>query len=271
MKWFLALVVILNLLVAGYGLFKQHPSSDIHAQEISPEQVKLLPPDWIPASAPAVVAAQPASAPATEPLHAAAKAASVPVADKPSKAALAQAKPAQPAKPEAVTPAVEAKPKPAAKPVACYNWGVLDGKLLARVKGGLPGLKLKPEQLVETAKGESKGTGKFWVYYPALATKAETQTLAAELKDKGFDNYMVNNAEFKGTLSLGLFGKEEGAKALVAKIKAAGFDKVNMQQKGKTTESSLLTFKGLDDAQVSKLQALQKRLTPGIALKSCQP
>jgi hypothetical protein len=52
MKWFLVLIVVLNLAVAGYGAFKQRPPADVHAQEISPEQVKLLPPDWQPASAP---------------------------------------------------------------------------------------------------------------------------------------------------------------------------------------------------------------------------
>lgn len=74
MKWFLALVVVLNLLVAMYGSFKQRPPVDVRAQEVSPELVKLLPVNWKPNAASAPVA----SAPAAEPL----RESSAPKADK---------------------------------------------------------------------------------------------------------------------------------------------------------------------------------------------
>ncbi|NWK77906.1 SPOR domain-containing protein [Aquitalea sp. LB_tupeE] len=289
MKWFLVLIVVLNLAVAGYGSFKQRPPADVHAQEISPEQVKLLPADWQPASAPAGDASAPlkvlASMPQTEALKPEdlSKAASQPVAAKPAKTeasattAKAEVKnppPAKlvekPAEKTAEKPKTEAiKPEPS-KALACYDWGTLDAKLLTRVKGGLPGLKLKPEQLVESSKGEVKANGKFWVYHPPLATQSETQTLSAELKDKGFDNYIVHSAEFKGSVSLGLFGQESAAKAMQAKVKAAGFDKVAVEQKGQKSSATVLRFKALDPQQAERLQALQKRLTPGIALQACR-
>lgn len=284
MKWFLVLIVVLNLAVAGYGAFKQRPPADVHAQEISPEQVKLLPPDWQPASAPGVDASAPlkvvASMPQTEALKPEdlGKAASQPVAAKPARVetSAAQAKPevkkpveAKPAEKLADKSKAEAaKPEPA-KALACYDWGTLDAKLLTRVKGGLPGLKLKAEQLVESSKGEVKGNGKFWVYHPPLATQSETQTLSAELKDKGFDNYIVHNADFKGSVSLGLFGQEAAAKAMLARVKAAGYDKVAIEQKGLKSAATVLSFKALDAQQAERLLALQKRLTPGIALQAC--
>jgi len=288
MKWFLVLIVVLNLAVAGYGSFKQRPLADVHAQEISPEQVKLLPADWQPASAPAGEASAPlkvlASMPQTEALKPEdlSKAASQPVAGKPAKAeasaatAKAEVKNPPPAKPvekpagktadKPKTEAIKAEP---GKALACYDWGTLDARLLTRVKGGLPGLKLKPEQLVESSKGEAKGNGKFWVYHPPLATQSETQTLSAELKDKGFDNYIVHSAEFKGSVSLGLFGQESAAKAMQARVKAAGFDKVAIEQKGQKSAATVLSFKALEPQQAERLQALQKRLTPGIALQPC--
>ena len=288
MKWFLVLIVLLNLAVAGYGSFKQRPPADVHAQEISPEQVKLLPADWQPASAPAGEASAPlkvlASMPQTEALKPEdlSKAASQPVAVKPSKTeasaatAKAEAKNPPPAKPvekpaekTAEKPKTEAIKAEPSKALACYDWGTLDAKLLTRVKGGLPGLKLKPEQLVESSKGEVKANGKFWVYHPPLATQSETQTLSAELKDKGFDNYIVHSAEFKGSVSLGLFGQESAAKAMQAKVKAAGFDKVAVEQKGQKSAATVLSFKALEPQQAERLQALQKRLTPGIALQAC--
>jgi cell division septation protein DedD len=288
MKWFLVLIVVLNLAVAGYGSFKQRPPADVHAQEISPEQVKLLPADWQPASAAAGEASAPlkvlASMPQTEALKPEdlSKAASQPVAVKPVKAeasaatAKAEVKSPPPAKPvekpvekTAEKPKTEAiKPEPS-KALACYDWGTLDAKLLTRVKGGLPGLKLKPEQLLESSKGEVKANGKFWVYHPPLATQSETQTLSAELKDKGFDNYIVHSAEFKGSVSLGLFGQEAAAKAMLARVKAAGFDKVAVEQKGQKSAATVLSFKALEPQQAERLHALQKRLTPGIALQAC--
>ncbi|VEB40273.1 Sporulation related domain [Chromobacterium violaceum] len=107
------------------------------------------------------------------------------------------------------------------------------------------------------------------MYYPPLATQSETKTLSAELKDKGFDNYIVSNDEFRGNLSLGLFGKEDAAKTLVARLKAAGYDKAVVKSKDQPAKMTTLTFKDLDAAQAEHLKALQKRLTPGIALKGC--
>jgi len=284
MKWFLVLIVVLNLAVAGYGSLKQRPPADVHAQEVSPEQVKLLPPDWKPASAPVVVAQAAASAPVKQVASmpqpeilqpgVPAKLASQPlVSVKDNKADASRpdnggSKKTNDAKPAVVAKNEAAKAEPPAV-LACYDWGVLDDKLLSRVKGGLPALKLKSEQVVETAKGETKANGKFWVYHPPLATQAETQTLSAELKDKGFDNYIVHNDNFKGSVSLGLFGREDAAKAMLAKITAAGFDKVAIEQKGPKGSNTMLSFKALDQQQADKLKALQKRLTPGIALQAC--
>ncbi|WP_440216425.1 SPOR domain-containing protein [Chromobacterium piscinae] len=278
MKWLVALVVVLNLVVAMYGSLKQRPPLDVHAQEVSPGQVRLLPANWKPdASAPKAQASAPAaSAPAAQPLHETKPAAS---------AAKPQVKPA--AKPEASKPAAKAADKPQDKAgqekaaqdkktqdkqpeaLACYRWSGLNDSLLARVKGGVPQLKLKSGQVQEDSKDESKGSGRFWVYYPPLATQSETKTLSAEMRDKGFDNYIVSNDEFKGNLSLGLFGKEDAAKTLVARLKAAGYDKAVVKSKDQPAKITALTFKDLDAAQVERLKALQKRLTPGIALKGC--
>ncbi|MCD4500422.1 SPOR domain-containing protein [Chromobacterium vaccinii] len=278
MKWLVALVVVLNLVVAMYGSLKQRPPLDVHAQEVSPGQVRLLPANWKPdASAPKAQASAPAaSAPAAQPLHETKPAAS---------AAKSQVKPA--AKPEASKPAAKAADKPQDKAgqekaaqdkktqdkqpeaLACYRWSGLNDSLLARVKGGVPQLKLKSGQMQEDSKEESKGSGRFWVYYPPLATQSETKTLSAEMRDKGFDNYIVSNDEFKGNLSLGLFGKEDAAKTLVARLKAAGYDKAVVKSKDQPAKITALTFKDLDTAQAERLKALQKRLTPGIALKGC--
>lgn len=286
MKWFIGTLLVLNLLTALYGALKQKPETDIHAQDVNAAQLKLLPADWQPpqASAPLASAPQPeaaSSAPQAQAPQVASATAAVPA---PAKEEKAPAKAADPVKVE-VKPAsaVLAKPAPesklaAAKPVEskavaanlCYSWGGLDPKQLERVQGGVPLLKLQTAPQASVV-DEQRGSGKAWVFYPPLATQAETQTLVAELKGKGFDSYIVQTAgEYKGYLSMGLFSREEGAQALVKRLKAAGYDKAKVDSRGDVVKVTTLTFRQLDDATAEKLKALQKRLLPGKPLASCR-
>lgn len=259
MKWFLALVVALNLGVALYGSLKQRPAVDIHAQEVSPEQLKLLPNGWVvpsasaEASAPKAQTVLPATLDGKSETDTAATPTPAPVATK-EEAAPAPGK-ALPTKPETL---------------ACYQWGPLDARQLARVKARLASLKLEPAQLKEAQSSELRGSGKFWVYHPALVTQAEAQKLLADLKGKGFDGYIVQNDDYKGSVSLGLFGSETSAQALAAKAKAAGFAKVVVEPRGQKVVTTRLTLSALNEEQTGRLTALQKRLLPRVPLAACQ-
>jgi hypothetical protein len=293
MKWFFGVVVLLNLAVALWGTLKTHPASDIHAQEISPHSIRLLPADWkegtlAPSTDASAAIAKPAVEPTKlvanlDPSNASALLAQPQPAAKPDAkpAAKVEAKPEPKpeAKPEvktATAPKPEVKPaaapKPESKPVvaakpdttvaaaakACYEWGELDGKTLGRVKPELAVLKLKADE----HPGQGGHGGKFWVYYPAAQ-----KDKSADLIAKGFNNYPVHNeGEYKDTLSLGLFVKEEGARELMQRLKAAGFDAVQMIQRGSGTRT-LLSFKQLDTQQDEALHKLQQRMAPGVPLK----
>lgn len=275
MKWFLVIVVVLNVLVGLYGVLKQKPAADIGAQDINAAQLTILPAGWRPASAP--VAQPEASAVTALPdnldASVATPAAALPttLASQPSVQKPVMQKPVAPLKTD-TPPVAKAELMPAAKPVAagqCLAWGALDAKQLARVQGGLPALKLAtaPQSSV---KEEARGSGRVWVFYPPLATKAETQTLVAELKGKGFDSYIVKTeGEFSGHLSLGLFSKEAAAQALVTRLKAAGYDKARVDARSERSQVTTLSFRALDAAQADKLRALQQRLLPGIPLRAC--
>lgn len=276
MKWFLVIVVVLNVLVGLYGVLKQKPATDIGAQDINAAQLTILPAGWRPASAP--VAQPEASAVTALPdnldASVATPAAALPaiIASQPSVQKPVMQKPVAPLKTDMPTVAkVELKPTPETKPAAgqCLAWGALDAKQLARVQGGLPALKLAtaPQSSV---KEEARGSGRVWVFYPPLATQAETQTLVAELKGKGFDSYIVKTeGEFRGHLSLGLFSKEVAAQALVTRLKAAGYDKARVDARSERSQVTTLSFRALDAAQADKLRALQQRLLPGIPLRAC--
>lgn len=275
MKWFLVIVVVLNVLVGLYGVLKQKPAADIGAQDINAAQLTILPASWSPASTPlaqpeaSAVTALPDNLDASVATPAAALPATL--ASQPAVQKPVMPKPAAPLKTDTPTVA-KVELTPAAKPVAagqCLAWGALDAKQLARVQGGLPALKLAtaPQSSV---KEEARGSGRVWVFYPPLATKAETQTLVAELKGKGFDSYIVKTeGEFSGHLSLGLFSKEAAAQALVTRLKAAGYDKARVDARSERSQVTTLSFRALDAAQADKLRALQQRLLPGIPLRAC--
>jgi hypothetical protein len=290
MKWFIGTLVVVNLLAALYGALKQKPEVDIHAQEVNAAQLKMLPANW----KPPVASAPEASAPVTDiassmpQAEAVTAVPSVPSVSTVSSAAVTVAAPKEAklatvaAKPEIKAPEAKAADKVAkpadskvaeAKPAAatlCYSWGGLDPQQLARVQGGVPLLKLSSPPQASVV-DQRRGSGKAWVFYPPLATQAETQTLVAELKAKGFDSYIVQTAgEFKGYLSLGLFGREEGAQALVKRLKAAGYDKTKVDSRGEVVKVTTLSFRQLDDATAGKLKALQQRLLPGIPLQACR-
>lgn len=275
MKWFLALVLALNLFLAAFGAFRQHQPVDIHSQEVNPGQLKVLPADWVPpgdasgasASSPFAVAAPAASAPAAA--RPPVGAASAPAVIKPAARAAARSVAAKPA---ASAAAARAEPASARRPaaLACVQWGALTPALASRVDGGLPSLKLTATQLSrsQAAGDKSGGPVRYWVYYPEQANGATTQALSGELKHKGFDNYIVqNDGEFQGAISLGLYGKHDAAQAMVNRLKAAGYARAAIAERGKGSGATLLSFRSLTAAQLSSLTALQKRLTPGLPLK----
>src|SRR5512140_236337 len=79
MKWFLAIVLVLNLLIGVYGVSRDRSAPvNLRSQEVSPNLLKLLPPDWQP------------PVPASGPLSASAPQASAPQAQQPASAASAK-------------------------------------------------------------------------------------------------------------------------------------------------------------------------------------
>jgi hypothetical protein len=266
MKWFLALVVGLNILVAVYGVERQHAPGDVHAQEVNPGQLKLLPADWQP-SAPVPDAngllMPTASAPAP------ALPASAPAVRQPASAPTVPAKLPRHVKKSVASSAQASLPEPR---LSCVQWGGLGNNALAHVRAGLSELKLGPDQLAQRSVALSpnaiQNNLRYWVYYPQAAKGAANPALSDGLKSKGFDNYLVqNDGQFHGALSLGLYSSQVSANALVARLKAAGYDKAAIDPRG-AKENTLLVFKALSAHQAQALAALQQRLTPGIALKA---
>ncbi|AXK39082.1 SPOR domain-containing protein [Crenobacter cavernae] len=268
MKWFFGLVLLLNLLAALWGTLSQRAPGELHALEVNPQGVKLLPGGWK-TQADATPAAG-TNMPLAEALPAGVPASELPATLDGAKRVDTTASVASAAKTvEPSTPKAKPAEAPKAEKTAvCKQWGELDGAQLSRVRAGLAPLKLSG---AESAREAAPASGKFWVYLPKRASSEATRALSAELKLKGFDNYPVSSdGDFQGALSLGLFAKQQGADALLAKLKAAGFSDARAERRGKAQSFTTLRFASLTPDNEAKLAALQARLLPGVPLQACR-
>ncbi|MFO1234409.1 MAG: hypothetical protein U1E47_04810 [Rivihabitans pingtungensis] len=113
---------------------------------------------------------------------------------KDSKPAEKKPEPAKPevAKTDAKVADKKADAKPDAKPkLVCYQATDLDSAAASKLKAALnkAGLAAKMHETVQEA---GRTGGKFWVYLPSYPNRDEAVKQSAALKDKGFDNYIVN-------------------------------------------------------------------------------
>lgn len=189
------------------------------------------------------------------------------------KVELKDSKPAEkkpePAKPEvAKTDAKAADKKADAKPkLVCYQATDLDSAAASKLKAALnkAGLAAK---MHETVQETGRTGGKFWVYLPSYANRDEAVKQSAALKDKGFDNYIVNTeGENKNGLSMGLFSQEDSAKAMVKRLNDSGYPAKLTPRGGTAVTNASVRLDGLDEAGSA---ALSKA---GVSMKpvSCKP
>lgn len=119
-------------------------------------------------------------------------------------------------------PALKA-PEAPAEPLApaCLRWTGLDRETADRLETLLrqkhPGYKLARQGV----SGDSKG---WWVYIPPLASRAEADRKAGELRQLGVGDYFVlpeSNPNRHG-ISLGIFSSERGAQERLNELKTKG-------------------------------------------------
>ncbi len=189
---------------------------------------------------------------------------------KDSKPAEKKPEPAKPevAKTDAKVADKKADAKPDAKPkLVCYQATDLDSAAASKLKAALnkAGLAAKMHETVQEA---GRTGGKFWVYLPSYPNRDEAVKQSAALKDKGFDNYIVNaEGENKNGLSMGLFSQEDSAKAMVKRLNDSGYPAKLAPRGGAAVTSASVRLDGLDEAGSA---ALSKA---GVSMKpvSCKP
>jgi len=107
-----------------------------------------------------------------------------------------------------------------AKPVTnCYQWGRFTANNLEAAQEMMQRLGLEFELIKETPKQDRR----FWIYYPPLATPEKAKQKAEEIQRLGIDElYVVQDAQWRNSISFGLFNEEELADNLLKNLKAKG-------------------------------------------------
>lgn len=260
MKWCFVVILVMNLLVAIFSVSKKSAPVEIQAQEVSPAMLKILPVGWKPpieldsgmAILPSGLSGSPPVSATGVSGVAAASGASTPLSSTQGDANLPSS--SNTSKNHIGT--------------ACFEWRMMEEDKVARVKEQLSSLHLAPAQWSESVTYTDQSAERFLVYIPPLANLAKTTALAAELRDKGFDNRLIQEGgNLDGGLSLGMHSNETGANVLAARVKAAGFNRVKIMRQNQKKKTVIFTFKALDDGQVNQLVALQKNLAPDRALR----
>lgn len=226
MKWLLALLLLLNLVLyllwGPYDLALPQavaPGNDAAGKGLTllaeVDRARLSPPRESPPAPTAAAARGPAEAP--------------------------PALPQQPA---------EAAPAPAlrgTRVAICYTVGTLQDRLLAdRVAQELRRAGIRATLRAEERRGDLSG---YWVLLPQQAGQAEAQALVGKLQERGIDSFVVSAGEYRNAVSLGFFHGRDLAEQLETRIRALGFSPRLVLRYRRET----LYWVDLDEAQSERL------------------
>ena len=120
----------------------------------------------------------------------------------------------------------------------CYKWGRFTSNNLEAAQEVMQRLGLESELIEETPKQDRR----FWIYYPPLATPEKAKEKAEEIKRLGIDElYIVQDAQWRNSISFGLFNEEVLADNLLKNLKAKGvrYATKSVRNQGSATSSLL--------------------------------
>jgi len=149
--------------------------------------------------------------------------------------------------------------------LACVEFGDFDDASLARVQSRLAALGLG-----ERLRAKRGGTpGWFIVYLPPLATRAEAERVAQELRGRGIRDLVVMgaNASMPNAIVLGSFRDPELAQRHQAEMTRRGIAGVQTTQRA-VAETTRFEIRDVDAALAQQLAEVQKEF-PQSLLGAC--
>ncbi|MCG9057305.1 SPOR domain-containing protein, partial [Laribacter hongkongensis] len=145
----------------------------------------------------------------------------------------------------------------------CLRLQHLDDASAQTLKTHFDKRKFRYRDLAEPV--EARPGSKYWVYLPTSEGREAANQKSADLKARGFDNYVVSNdGAFRNALSLGLFSQESGARTLASKLAAAGIKGVQVQQRGAPAPRHTLRLARLSAQEADAVRQMARQAGSGI-------
>jgi hypothetical protein len=150
--------------------------------------------------------------------------------------------------------------------LACVELGDFDDASLARIQSRLAALALGDRLRAKRA----SAAGWFIVYLPPLATRAEAERVAQELRGRGIRDLVVMepNAPMPNAIVLGSFRDPELAQRHQADLARRGVVGAQTSQRGAGAETTRFEIRGVDAALAQQLAEIQKEF-PQSQLGAC--
>jgi SPOR domain len=136
----------------------------------------------------------------------------------------------------------------------CLEWGGFTD-----AEKGAALAALEPMQLgKQMTQRRIESTSAYWVYLPALPSKAAAEKRVAELKAQGLkDFFILSDGAQKNAISLGVFKTEDAANKYLDKVKASGVKNAKAGARTQTIQQILIVLRDPQPAQAEQLQRLK--------------
>jgi len=150
--------------------------------------------------------------------------------------------------------------------LACFEFGDFDDASLARIQSRLAALALGERLRARRV----NASGWFVVYLPSLATRAEADRVAQDLRGRGIRDLVVMgpNSPMPNAIVLGSFRDPELAQRHQAELARRGVNGVQTTQRAGATETTRFEIRDVDAALAQQLAEIQKEF-PQSQLGAC--
>jgi len=151
------------------------------------------------------------------------------------------------------------------EPAICMEWGDFSGADLSTANTALQNLKLGNK----ISQRQVEHTIGYWVFLPPLKDKAAVAQKLAQLKARGVEEYFVvqDDPQWLNAVSLGIFKTREAAQKFLETLQTKDVHSAQIGERSSKQKATVFTLVGLDNATVTKLNALQTRF-PTTEIKS---
>ncbi len=123
------------------------------------------------------------------------------------------------AEPNSQAPVPEARPRAASAPLCVQLGSFAESTRAEQLRQRLLALGIQSE-VVDRA---TPGVINYWLVMKIVGGRGEAIAQLSILQDRGIDSYLITDGRLADNISLGVFGREENARARRAQLRALGY------------------------------------------------